>query len=68
MGGGSWLPVIYWGRYFLAMGKRNPVPNNQDTFIAVLRWISGINAIAAMCAALAFICAAYYVFFKSGWS
>jgi len=44
-----------------------PVPNNQDTFISVLQRISGINAIAAMCAALASICAAY-VFFKSGWS
>jgi hypothetical protein len=44
-----------------------PVSNNQDTFIAVLQRISGINAIAAMCAALASICAAY-VFFKSGWN
>jgi hypothetical protein len=45
-----------------------PVPNNnQDTSIAVLQRISGINAIAAVCAALASVCAAY-VFFKSGWS
>jgi hypothetical protein len=44
-----------------------PVPNNQDTFSAVLQRISGINAIATMCAAVASICAAY-VFFKSGWS
>jgi hypothetical protein len=44
-----------------------PVPNNQDTFIAVLLRTSGINAIAAMCAALASICAAYF-FFKSGWN
>ena len=42
-----------------------PVPNNQDA--NVLQRISGINAIAAMCAALASICAAY-VFFKSAWS
>jgi hypothetical protein len=44
-----------------------PVPNNQEAFTVVLQRISGINAIAAMCAALASICAAY-VFFKSGWS
>ena len=42
-----------------------PVPNNQDA--TVLQRISGINAIAAVCAALASICAAY-VFFKPGWN
>ena len=36
-----------------------PVPNNQDTFIEVLQRISGINAIAATCAAVASFCAAY---------
>jgi hypothetical protein len=36
-----------------------PVPDNQDTFIAALQLVSGINAIAAMCAAAAAICAVY---------
>jgi hypothetical protein len=35
------------------------VPNNQDTFIVVLQRISGINAIAATCAAVASFCVAY---------
>jgi hypothetical protein len=43
-----------------------PVPDNQDTFISVLQKTSGINAIAAMCAAVASICAAYG-FIKSCW-
>jgi hypothetical protein len=41
-----------------------PVPNNQDTFIEALQFISRINAIAAICASAAAICAAY-IFFKS---
>jgi hypothetical protein len=41
-----------------------PVPNNQDTFIEALQFISRINAIAAICASGAAICAAY-IFLKS---
>jgi hypothetical protein len=36
-----------------------PVPNNQDTFIEALQLSSRINAIAAICASAAAICAAY---------
>jgi hypothetical protein len=43
-----------------------PVPDNQDTFIAALQRASGINAIAAACAAAASMCAAY-AFIKSIW-
>jgi hypothetical protein len=42
-----------------------PVPSDQDAF-AVLQRISGINAIAAGCAAMASICAGYG-FFQSFW-
>jgi len=36
-----------------------PMPNNQDTFIEALQFISRINAIAAIWASVAAICAAY---------
>jgi hypothetical protein len=43
-----------------------PIPDNQDTFIAALQRASGLNAIAAACAAAASICVAYG-FIKSIW-
>jgi hypothetical protein len=36
-----------------------PVPDNQDTFIEALQWISRINAIAAICSTAAALCVAY---------
>jgi hypothetical protein len=36
-----------------------PVPNNMDTFITALQRISHINALAAICATMAALCAAY---------
>jgi hypothetical protein len=36
-----------------------PMPTNQDTFIEALQFISRINAIAAIWASVAAICAAY---------
>ena len=43
-----------------------PVPDNLDTFITALQWISRINAIAAICATMAAVCAAYS-FVKLSW-
>jgi hypothetical protein len=37
-----------------------PVPDNQDTFIAVLQQTAGLNAIAAGCAAVASLCGVYH--------
>jgi hypothetical protein len=54
------------GELDLCAGQPGYVPDNQDTFIAALRRASGVNAIAAACAALASMCAAY-AFIKSIW-
>ena len=44
---------------FWLLASLLPMPNNQDTFIEALQFISRINAIAAIWASVAAICAAY---------
>ena len=45
------VAAIFWLWASLA-----PVPDNQDTFISALHWVSKLNSIGAMAAAVAAVC------------
>jgi hypothetical protein len=52
----NWRGVFAWCRR-LFLGKRDS--RAGQSFITALQWISPINAIAAICATMAAVCAAY---------
>ena len=66
MDGNNWRGVFAWCRRLLFLASVIPVPDNLDTFITALQWISRINAIDAICATMAAVCAAYS-FVKLSW-
>ena len=66
----KWMPSIGAASSLGAAGffwaSVIPAPDNLDTFITALQWISRVNAIAAICATMAAVCAAHS-FVKLSW-
>ena len=50
----TFAAAVLWG-----WASLTPIPENLDTFIGDLQWISQINAYGAGCACVAALCGAY---------